>query len=329
MRAYIVTPDRPPLTPNIGFTASLPAWRAEAHQRWTECRAACPEAELDVMPPDYLLDRYAFRCAMRDRLGVDIRDRFAAPPSARTWLASTRRKLRGADDGRIPAVDLDAPVPDTPRLTALLDRWRGYLLHIGIRLSPDAFGSLPGWTWLKIYQRSVLVPFYPPAILGPSFVDRVSPAQRANLLSRYGTAGVWDLYTFLLRSHEETHQQQRGEPMLCEFLLATLWCAFLDRHEQWHWQRNDATGTSLNLEEPYVRRLTLTDDTLAAIFADTAHAPGYDELCLAAWLFDARAIDYRRYLDLVTRCLSGAAIGGDLRATLADLDREMSAACER
>ncbi|MFD1044536.1 hypothetical protein ACFQ1S_02480 [Kibdelosporangium lantanae] len=330
MRAHAVTMTRPPLLDglDIGFTGELRRWRAQGRQRWADCRTANPAAELDVTMPNYLLDRYAFRCAMENRFGVEIRDQFTEPPSARVWLTRTRRKLRGADDGRISAVDLDALAPDTARLRDLLGRWREHLVGIGVTLSPEAFGPLSGWTWLRIYRSSVLVPFYPPAILGPSFVDRVSEAQRRSLLLRYGTAGIWDLYTFLLRSHEETHREQRGEPMLCEFLLAALWCAFLDRHDQWHWQRNDSSGASLNLEEPYVRQLDLAADIISRAFHDTAGgitalagAATYDELCLCAWLFDARAIDYRRYLDLVTRCLCDIPIVDDVRATLGDLDR--------
>jgi hypothetical protein len=328
MRAYALSQVRRSLGDGreIEFTQALPHWRSWGRQRWAACRRACPTAELPADMPDYLLDRYAFRCAMQETYGVDIRDQFAQPPSADRWLARTRDKLRGADSNRIGPVDLAAPAPDTQALHDLLARWRDHLLNAGATLSPTAFSPLPR-TWLQVFRSSVLVPFYPPAILGPSFLDRVSDAQRRSLIDRYATHGILELYTFLVRSHEETHREQRGEPMACELLLAMLWCSFLDAHDQWHWQRNDATGVSLNLEEPFVRRLSLPCDAVAAMLADTATgvtslwgAVAYDELCLCAWLFDARVLNYRGYLDLVTRRLRGGQITDDILVALRRLD---------
>ena len=338
MRAYTLATDRQPLCDSldIDFTRGLERWRSCGRRLWEDCRRATPAAELAEEMPDYLLDRYAFRCAMQDGFGVGIRDQFAEPPTAQLWLARTRSRLHGADCNRINPVALEAQAPDTEALHDLLSQWRNHLLDSGVMLSTKAFSPVRGLTWLQIFQNSVLTPFYPPAIPGPSFVDRVSDEQRRALLDRYGTCGIWDLYTFLLRSHEETHREQRGEPMLSELFLAMQWCSFLDTHEQWHWQRNLSTGVSFNLEEPYIRRLSLSADIIGKAFYDTAagvttfaDAVTYDQLCLCAWLFDARAVNYRQYLDLVVRRLLGIPIVDEIRAALREIDGSLFSCNDR
>ncbi|MGW7412696.1 hypothetical protein [Streptomyces sp. NPDC054863] len=326
-------PPQTPLTAaaDTAFSGRLEHWRQCAREDW---RALGDPGSPPSTLPGYLLDRYAFRAFMRATTGVRVADRFSRPrgPQAERWEETTRSRLRGAPSVGLAPVKLTDTVPDTPLLRGLLARWRGYLSGLGINCDPALFlPPRPGLTWLGMYRTSVLHPFYPPALLGPSFVERVSERQRGELLARHGHTGIMSLYTFLLESHEDTHRAQHGEPLLCEYVLAMLWCRFLDENDQWYWERNDETGISLNVEEPYLRRVHLPDEALRDLFHDTASGaatlPGpaaYDELCLAGWLFDTRAIVYRDYLELVTLRLTGRGLHDRLASLVTTLDARLA-----
>lgn len=316
------------------FADDLAAWRAHAADDWRELCGPPGTSPVSPVIPGYLLDRYAFRAFMRRRYGVRTADRFSRPltPRAVDWEALTRTRLRGAPGVGIPPVRPDDQATDTPLVHDLLSRWRGHLADRGIRHDSGLFQPPAGRSWLDLYRDSVLYPFYPPAILGPTFMERVGVRQREEILASLGTRGIMGLYVFLLTSHEDTHRAQRGEPLLCEYLLAMVWCAFLDEHDQWYWQRNDDTGASLNAEEPFLRRVHLDSAALAALFHDTAAGsaqvlgPGaYDQLCLAAWLFDTRLIGYRDYLELATRRLCGQDTTLSLTGLLDQLDDRLTA----
>ncbi|MBY8883710.1 hypothetical protein K7472_02470 [Streptomyces sp. PTM05] len=316
------------------FTDELDHWRERAGRDW---RALSGPADAPPVPgevPGYLVDRYAFRAYLADGFGVRIADRFSRPfaPQAARWQELTRSRLRGIPGAGLPAVRLEQPVTDTPLVHDLLGRWRRYLTGLGITYDPALFQPPDGRSWLELFRDSVLYPFYPPAIPGPTFVERLSPRQCERLLERHGRAGIMSLYVFLLQAHEDTHRAQRGEPLLCEYVLAVLWCRFLDEHDLWYWERNEDSGVSLNLEEPYLRRVHLDDRTLRALVHDTASGAGqalgpgaYEELCLAGWLFDTRAIAYQDYLELVTLRLGGTALHERLTLALSALDARLSA----
>ncbi len=315
------------------FAADLHRWRRQAEEDWRALGGPDEDSPVSRTVPGYLLDRYAFRAFMRATCGVRIADRFARPtgPQAARWEELTRSRLRGAPSVGLAPVRLTDPVTDTPLVRDLLRRWRGHLAALGIDHAPALFRPPTGQTWLDLYRASVLYPFYPPAILGPSFMERISARQRDEILATHGPTGIMSLYAFLLESHEDTHRAQRGEPLLCEYVLAILWCRFLDEHDQWYWERNEDTGVSLNVEEPYVRRVHLADGALRALFRDTATGvhevlgpTAYDELCLTGWLFDARAIAYRDYLELITLRLTGHSLHDRLAALTTALDDRLA-----
>jgi hypothetical protein len=322
----------------LSFPDHLDHWRARGAEAWQALSAAPDTGSASAPPapatvPGYLVDRYAFRAFMLDTCSVGIADRFTRPfpPQAESWEETTRTRLRGAPSAGIAPVRLDDPVHDTPMLRGFLTSWRDYLSGLGVEYPPDVFRPPQGRSWRELYRGSVLYPFYPPAILGPSFVERVNAPQREELLSRYGASGIMSFYVFLLEAHEDTHRFQHGEPMLCEYLLAMLWCRFLDERELWLWERDRETGVSFNLEEPYLRRVPLSDEFHAGLVRDTAagsHAafgPGaYHQLCTAAWLFDARALAYREYLQLVTRRLCGEDVTAELAGMLEQLEHRLA-----
>lgn len=311
------------------FSASLDEWRKQARADWRDLRGPLAHALIPAEIPPYLLDRYAFRAHIQTQFGVRTTDRFSQPfaPQAAKWVESTRKLLRGAPSVGLPPVQLEDPVPDTPLLQDLLRRWREYLSGLGITYALDLFQQTTGMTWLELYQESVLYPFYPPAINGPSFMERISEPQRSEILERHGRSGIMSLYTFLLKAHEDTHRAQKGDPLVCEYILAILWCRFLDENNLWYWECNEETHLALNVEEPYLRRVDIEDVTLCALFHDTAEGArealgpyAYDELCLTGWLFDAGVIGYHDYLELTTRRLCGMSLRRTLSSLLLDLD---------
>ncbi|MEV0322501.1 hypothetical protein ACIBKX_37375 [Streptomyces sp. NPDC050658] len=315
------------------FSESLDEWRKQARTDWRDLRGPIADTLVPAEIPPYLLDRYAFRAHMQAQFGVRTTDRFSRPfaPQAAKWVESTRKLLRGAPSVGLTPVRLEDPVPDTPLLRDLLRRWREYLSSLGLAYSPELFQQTTAMTWLELYQESVLYPFYPPAINGPSFMERISGPQRRDILERHGRSGIMSLYTFLLKAHEDTHRAQKGDPLVCEYILAMLWCRFLDENDLWYWERDEETHVALNVEEPYLRRVHIEDATLCALFHDTAAGArdtlgpyAYDELCLTGWLFDAGVIGYHDYLELTTRRLCGTSLRFTLSSLLLDLDTRLA-----
>ncbi|MFD9823638.1 hypothetical protein [Streptomyces violascens] len=301
------------------FTTELDQWRTQAHTDWHALRGQAQLPTTNQLP-DYLLDRYAFRAYMRARFGLHIKDRFSKPiaPQMGSWVQRTQTGLRGVPSLGIAPVKLNDPVVVTPQLRDLLDRWRTYLSGFGITYASHLYQPPENTTWLDFYQRSALYPFFPPAF-GPSFAEKMAEQQRRRVMETHDLSDIMGLYVLILQAHEDTHRAQKGEPLLCEFTLALLWCRFLDENNLWHLQRNEDSGRSFNDEEPYLRRLQIAESELRALFHDTAdgvqdiagtHA--YDDVALAGWLFDAHLMTYREYLELVTRCLGGHPIRSKL-----------------
>jgi hypothetical protein len=262
--------------------------------------------------PDYLVDRFAFRLHRRDAHGITTADRFAGDLEtlASGWEAATVEALTGVPSAGLPALVPDDPIPASSLREDLLRRWRTFLTVSGVPRVEHRFADPAGSTWRALLSRSVLYPFFQPAICGPDYFERLTPEQRDDVVRRHGRDGIVALYAFLLQAHEETHEIQCGEPMLCEYALAWLWCRFLTIEDLWYWQQNARTQRRFNQEAAWVQRVRLGVADVAALCDDTAGgvarvagADIYDDCCLAAWMFDAGRLRYREYLDLVTALL--------------------------
>ncbi|MET0406253.1 MAG: hypothetical protein ABW123_27795 [Cystobacter sp.] len=304
-------PSAPAVPGRGSFGEQLEHWRSRARSEWKAraARARPQDPRLPESLTDYFLDRFAFRLFMRETRGVELADRFTKDLEelSRTWESRHLKLLHGVPSLGIAPSDFHAPVEESELLSDLLRRWRAFLMGRGLPRVERQFKDPAGQRWGEFYLDSVLYPFYTPVHAGPGFYGRLTPPQQAEVLRRHGVPGVTSLYTFLARSHEETHMVQFGEPMLCEYLLAWLWCRFLNQEQLWYWQRNDDTGESFNIEAPWVLRVELSRDEVIALFTDThvgvtavCGPRAYEDLCLAAWLFDGKALRYREYLDVVT-----------------------------
>lgn len=297
----------PTRTQLMEFASSLPAWRV----RGTEAHGLTWGGQRPPPLPNYLVDRYAFRAFLGDSLGIRLQDRFetAARLLEDTWPSRTRRRLRPVDAAGIPALELDKMIPDYPGLSDWLDSWRSHVHETTAMPTSGKYASPAGLTWGQFFKQSVLYPYYPPAVATPSFINRVSAHQREQILERHGTEGIMGLFVGLLVAHEESHRYQTGDPLLCEIQFASLWCSFLDRTDQWYWERNDETGLSFNVEEPYLRPFGLVERLAPTAFVDTSTVilswELYAELCWAEWLMDAGALRYRAYLPIARSGILG------------------------
>ncbi|MDC0710269.1 hypothetical protein POL68_17460 [Stigmatella sp. ncwal1] len=303
--------NTPGATARGSFREELDHWRSLARSEW-QVRAAMARRQdprIAESLTGYFLDRFAFRLFWGKHRGLEIADRFTQDLEelSRSWESRHLKLLHGVPSLGIAPSDFHAPIPESALLSELLWRWRSFLTERGLPRIEGQFQNPGGQRWGEFYLDSVLYPFYTPVHAGPGFYARLSPAQQSEVLRRHGIPGVTALYAFLARSHEETHRVQFGEPLLCEYLLAWLWCRFLNQEELWYWQRNDQTGESFNIEAPWVLRVELSRDEVIALFTDTqvgitavCGPRAYEDLCLAAWLFDGKALRYREYLDVVT-----------------------------
>jgi hypothetical protein len=301
-------PPRVPQVADLGsFTDDLATWRAGG----ADLYESLWNGESHSPMPGYFVDRYAFRAFLKERTGTELHDRFTTPMSslARTWSDRLHKQLRPVGVAGIPALDVETVIPEYPGLADLLDTWQSHVNAVCAPSPHRAYASPSGLTWTALFQRSVLYPYFPPAIDSPSFLNRVTDEQRADILKRHGTDGVMGLYVALLFTHEESHRYQTGDSLACEIVFAALWCSYLDRHESWYWQRNAESGQSFNVEEPYLRAARLIDVLAPRALDDTAEvfASGgrYAEMCWAEWLMDAGALRYREYLEIALACLGG------------------------
>jgi hypothetical protein len=301
------------------FAANPHPWRLRARALWRKAAERAPQAGVERELPDHFVDRHAyllFRNAARGT-AISSKEYLVCRPQfdalAPAWVEALGTRRTGSQRLSMPPPPLEAPVDGESLFRAtLLKAWRDHLRMHGVPVQPHAFRARPGETWGSLYRRSVHYPMRLPAILGPSFFDRLAPASAKDVLARFGRENIWRLYAFLLQVHEESHLLQSGEPMLGEVALAHLWCSFLDERDLWCWQRVSPTGPSFNIELPWVRQMPLATADAGALFRDThrgvhalfASASAYDVLCEGAWQFDHGAWRYSRYLDFVVWCIS-------------------------
>ena len=300
------------------FVANPHPWRLRARALWRTAAERAPRAAVEPEMPGHFVDRHAYQLFRNAACGTTLsseeesvcRPAFDALEPA--WVEAVRTSRTGSQRLRMEPPPLDASVDAGSMFRAsLLEAWRGHLEAHGVPLQPLAFQARPGETWASLYRRSAHYPMRPPAILGPSFFDRLSPASAAEVIARFGRENIWSLYAFLLQVHEESHLLQSGEPMLGEVALAHLWCSFLDARDLWCWQRVSPTGPSFNVELPWLRRMQLGTADAGALFRDTrsgvealfASTSAYDVLCEGAWQFDRGIWRYSRYLDFVVWCM--------------------------
>ncbi|AFZ22045.1 hypothetical protein [Allocoleopsis franciscana] len=301
--------DLPPL-----FTSNLELWRTKARKQWLQ--NAMPAAQLHpkipAQLPDYFLDRYAyrlFRSFSANRASsyeVRIPD-FDLIAESQSWSSRLEKVLSGVPALNIPPPSLKDRIPELPLIDELLAKWRQYLEEFGVDVPPMYYRNPAGTYWIDFFQRSAHFPKLP-AIRSPSFYERLSPRQQEFVLNKHGREGIIALYVFLQQTHEETHLLQKGEPMLCEVILAWLWCNFLGENNLWYWQKNDDNGISFNLEKPWASRIFLSRADVRCLFKDTflgtkavfGNRQIYDDLCLIAWLFDSKVVCYADYLEIVT-----------------------------
>lgn len=302
------------------FSSQLAFWRARAVAAWEDEVHAWQEQDANFQPdadnswssgrpklPEYFLDRYAYRIFKLEVRGqrskLDL-DRYRPLPE-RDWIARLESSLAS-----VRTVHLSPPKPKelirtSERMRGLLARWRGFLTQHRIDYPEDAFCDPAGMSWAVFFKRFAHYPNRP-AILAPTFIDRLSERERESLLTRVGIDEIQQLYLFLVQVHEESHLLQRGEPMLSEFHLAWLWCQFLDSENLWWWQRSADLGTTFNQEYSYVSGVRLPRATVTKLLGDTFDVvaslygsealPTYDMCCDLAWQFDHGKLRYREYL---------------------------------
>lgn len=305
--------------PTTSFVANPHPWRQRARALWRAAVERAKSVAIEPEMPSHFVDRHAyvlFRHAARGTTPSSEEASACQPPFSAlepAWFEAVRAGRTGSQRLNMGPPPLDAPVDgDTTFRASLLEAWRNHLGAHGVPLPTLAFRARPGETWASLYRCSAHYPMRPPAIRGPSFFDRLSPASADEVLTRFGRENVWRLYAFLLQVHEESHLLQTGEPMLGEVALAHLWCTFLDARDLWCWQRASPTGPSFNIELPWLRQMHLGAADVGLLFRDTrrgvdalfASASAYDVLCEGAWLFDRRVWRYSRYLNFVVWCLA-------------------------
>lgn len=294
-----------------GFSDDITAWRSLARETWARTLEGSG-TDVDIDIPPYFIDRYAYRAYKKEIHGqasLDDASQYAGVPD-REWSNRLCRVLVGAPSLGILPVNPNGHIPNIPLLEELLHLWRTYLSDRGVQLGKTHFQNPVGKRWMDFYKKSVHYP-NPPAIRGPTFVERLSPEERVRLVERVGIEGVLGLYIFLSQTHEEVHLLQTGEPMMNEVHLAWLWCGFLDVENLWWWQRSEYSGESFNIEYPWVSKLKYGPTATTRILADSYlfirgifkndgcdFLKLYDSLCELAWIFDHKKIKYRDYLNL-------------------------------
>jgi len=309
------------------FGCNLAYWRTRAHTEWamlaspsvtpppaSSAGIARSGGELTTIPPalpGYLLDRYAYRCFKREVLEEPSKNDLSRylPVPDETWASLLSDVLVGISSVDLAPPTVTAFIGSSRVLSDLLCRWRAFLSSLHIDYPPSYFSDPAGKTWAEFFRKSALFPNRP-AILGPTFVDRLSQPERDELIGRVGIGGIRALYIFLVQIHEECHLLQTGDPMLNEVHFAWLWCNFLTTENQWWWQRSVDHGATFNLEYPWVSQLAFGESTIPHLLGDSflvvsateGSNPGmtYDLLCEWAWKFDHARIKYADYLQAVT-----------------------------
>jgi hypothetical protein len=266
--------------------------------------------KIPINLPEYFVDRYSFRVYLHSRFGknedvvtVPDYDIFAAYNS---WYDSLSKNFSALPTHNLPTPSLKAKIPQSDFRAFLFQEWRKYIRSLDIEVSEN-YGQDPvNFYWFEYFQNSCHFPKRP-ALSGPSYFYRLSLKQQEFLIKNYGASGVMDFFVFMQQVHEESHIQQKGEPLLSEFIHAWLWCEFLKRSNLEIFQINDETMFSCNLERARVIQLEFTKSEVKNFFKDTyigsmLYFPNritYENICLVAFLFDNKKMRYTKYLDII------------------------------
>lgn len=225
-------------------------------------------------PSSYFIDHYAHLLHLRDCSGLKLDQSslvYSCHSSARiaSWSKRTQQFLDSCsfwDERNRPI--LNAPVPNFQLTEDLLGNWSNWLRSNGVDHCADHYLIPEGMTWGQFFADSVHFPERP-AISGPTFFARLSLRQQRDLVDRSGREAPVALYIALLRIHESSHFLQTGCPLLNELSLSGLWGAFLTEFDQWHWQSNESTGASFNLEWEFTKHVPLRPSEWGHIFNDS------------------------------------------------------------
>jgi hypothetical protein len=296
---------------SLHFLKDLEAWRSEARLQWYRAidrHDGLIHPKIPRHLPDYFVDRYGFRLYLASLFGQD-QETVSVPDydleeASQIWYDALRQKFSALPNHHLQTPSLQAKIPPSDFRTGLFQAWRDYIESLGIEERGN-FGKDPeNLCWFEYFQNSCHFPKRP-ALSGPDYFYRLSANQQEFLIQEYGALGVMDFFIFMQQVHEESHIQQRGEPLLSEFIHAWLWCDFLKRNNLDIFQINHETRFSCNLERAWVTQLEFTPLEVKGFFEDTHEGSrayffndvAYVNICLVAFLFDKRKMRYVKYLD--------------------------------
>ena len=216
------------------FSDDIQLWRSKALSAWDDLVNNYPARDLGsaakqyavearnevatIKLPRYFIDRYAYRIFKKTITGHPAKaDLYRyLPISNELWTRKLSQVLHGITNFDVGPPDVMALIEPSEVLSDLLCRWRTFLSNHGIDFPPSFFVDPAGKPWAEFFRNSVHFPCRP-AVLAPTFVDRLSSAERRVLVERVEVGGILALYIFLVQVHEECHLLQSGEPMLCRY----------------------------------------------------------------------------------------------------------------
>ncbi|MBC6418110.1 MAG: hypothetical protein GDA44_04625 [Prochloron sp. SP5CPC1] len=297
------------------FLKKIEYWRSCVRMKWHETISAYDKVIHPKIPtqlPEYFVDRYSFRVYLhsvfdrgQDRVAVPDYDLLTA---YNKWYTSLTQTFSGLPNRDFPPPSLEARIPPSDFRTFLFKTWKEYIQKFPLEVSENYCRYPEGMYWFEYFQNSCHFPKRP-ALSGPDYFNKLSLKQQEFLIENYGVTGVMDFFIFMQQVHEESHIQQKGEPVLSEFIHAWLWCDFLKQNNLEIFQINDETQLSCNLERSWVTQLEFTKSEMKNFFQDTYlgsllyfSAPiAYENLCLVAFIFDRKKIKYAEYLETVLK----------------------------
>lgn len=256
--------------------------------------------------PGYFLDRLATRIRQDPSINRDAV--FAGIPRYSESEQANRLELRTHPlIGEAFPPPIDAPPSLTSWGLQLLESWEGYLQSMSVAFPPGHFDLKRFRTLQDGYEASVYFPG-PVAIDGPGFLDALGEDAPA-VIEKYGVDRVIDFTIVMCFAHEWTHMIQKGEPLLCEYILSVMWVDFIQKQGLTDLQVNSSTGLWVTLEEPFhvgtsvllAHMDVLMDDTLniARVLSGEQNEGAYSRLCDLGHRLDSKELAYRKYLELL------------------------------
>lgn len=296
----------------MSFEWKIETLRGEVRRIWESEVTQTITFHTPVEMPDYFLDRYSYRLFKHEQSGPGPFKIFTKPVQQLEHLWEERiKKIIGRIES-FPNSNINAfcDVATGDYLCFLTTNWENYLGELGWKFPSGHFRIPRGTTWIELFRSSVLYPQFLPAIRSPRFFDRMGEAQRHHILERHGIQGVWDFFIFLTIVHDRSHALQKGDPMLCEFLLSYIWCRFLSAADLWYWQENQTTLECYNLERQWTGNIQFGSDVLIALLEDTLSGVRfsrtqypYEYFCHLTFEFDQKKIRYKEYINSIYTAL--------------------------